>query len=112
VGSLSAAVFRDKLGSALATAHAPHSVSDVATGSIAAADAAGRQVGGPRGAELLSAAHSAFVDSMAAGMRVAAAVALVAAIGAIFFLPRRGSVAAAPAPAATEVPVPAGTAAR
>jgi EmrB/QacA subfamily drug resistance transporter len=117
VGSLAAAVFRDKLGSALAAAHAPHGVSDVATGSIAAADAVGRQVGGVRGAELLSAAHSAFVDSMAAGVRVAAVVALVAAIGAIFFLPRRGAVtAAAPAgpagPAASEAPVLAGTAAR
>jgi EmrB/QacA subfamily drug resistance transporter len=111
IGSLSAAVFRDRLGSALAAAHAPHSVSDVATGSIAAADAVGRQVGGVRGAELLSAAHSAFVDSMAAGMRVAAAVALVAAIGAIFFLPRRHPApAAAPAPAPGETPVLAATA--
>ena len=103
VGSLSAALFRDKLGSALAAAHAPHAVSDVATGSIAAADAAGRQLGGVRGAELVSAAHSAFVDSMAAGMRVAAAVALVAAIGAIFFLPRHSTAAPAAAdPAARE----------
>ena len=75
----------------------------MATGSIAAADAAGRQLGGVRGAELVSAAHSAFVDSMAAGMRVAAAVALVAAIGAIFFLPRPSTAAPAAAdPAARE----------
>jgi len=116
VGSLSAALFRDKLGAALAAAHAPHAVSNVATGSIAAADAVGRQVGGVRGADLLSAAHGAFVDAMAAGIRVAAAVALVAAVGAIFFLPRRGRLAAAavagPAsPAASEAPALAGTAA-
>jgi hypothetical protein len=47
-------------------------------------------------------------------MRVAAAVALVAAVGAIFFLPRRGTVSAtAPAEAAgSETPVLASTAAR
>ena len=115
VGSLSAALFRDKLGSTLAAAHAPHAVSHVATGSIAAADAVGRQLGGVHGAELVSAAHSAFVNSMAAGMRVAAAVALVAAVGAIFALPRRHPLTPAPAPAgpaASEAAVPAGTAAR
>jgi len=107
VGSLAAAVFRDKLGSALAAAHAPHPVSDVATGSIAAADAVGRQLGGARGAQLLGAAHSAFADSMAAGVRVAAAVALVAAIGTIFFLPRRRATPAAADLAAGGALVPA-----
>ncbi|HTT50912.1 MAG TPA: MFS transporter [Streptosporangiaceae bacterium] len=107
VGSLAAAVFRDKLGSALAAAHAPHPVSDVATGSIAAADAVGRQLGGARGAQLLSAAHGAFADSMAAGVRVAAAVALVAAIGTIFFLPRRRATPAAADLAAGGALVPA-----
>ncbi len=46
-------------------------------------------MGGAAGGELVSAAHSAFVDAMAMGIRVAAAVALVAAIGAVFALPRR-----------------------
>ena len=89
MGSLSAALFRSRLGSTLAAAHLPHRVTDLASGSIAAADAVGRQVGGGRGAELVSAAHSAFVTAMADGMRIAAVVALAAAIGAVFALPRR-----------------------
>jgi EmrB/QacA subfamily drug resistance transporter len=94
VGSLSAAVYRSHLSSLLAAAHTPSAVSHVAAGSVAAADAAGRQVGGVRGSELVSAAHSAFVTSMATGVRVAAAVALVAAVGAFFALPgRRGPAA-------------------
>jgi EmrB/QacA subfamily drug resistance transporter len=107
VGSLSAAVFRSRLGSTLATAHVPPAVSHLATGSIAAADAVGRQVGGLRGSELVGAAHSAFVTAMATGMRAAAAVALAAAIGAIFALPRR----TAAARSASTVPAPAQAAA-
>jgi EmrB/QacA subfamily drug resistance transporter len=100
VGSLSAALFRSHLGSSLSAAHLPHRVTDLATSSIAAADAVGRQVGGAAGSELLSAAHSAFVTAMATGMRVAAAVALVAAIAAIFALPRRRHATPTAAPSA------------
>ena len=114
VGSLAAGVYSSKLGSALSAAQVPHAVSHVATGSVAAADIVARHVGGLRGAELAAAAHSAFVTAMADGMRVAAAVALVAAIGAVFALPRRGPAVAAPAAAlpqraAAEPPVPACT---
>jgi hypothetical protein len=70
-------------------------VSHVATGSIAAADAVAARTGGPAGAELVSAAHAAFVHAMSLGLRVAAAVALASAIAAIFALPRRGSEQAA-----------------
>jgi len=110
VGSLAAGVYSSKLGSALTAAQVPHAVSHVATGSVAAADVVARHVGGLRGAELAAAAHSAFVTAMADGMRVAAAVALVAAIGAVFALPRRhqgATTAALPQPAAAERPVPA-----
>ena len=89
VGSLSAAVYRSRLASVLATAHAPSPVAHLATSSIAAADSIGRHIGGLQGSELIGAAHSAFVDAMAMGMRVAAGVALVAAIGAVFALPPR-----------------------
>ncbi len=117
VGSLSAAVYRSHLTSLLAGAHVPAAVTHVATGSVAAANAVGTQVGGAGGHQVVAAAHSAFVTSMADGMRVAAAVAIIAAIASFFALatgrPRRS---AAPAPAAgpvTEaaadgpVPVPA-----
>jgi len=52
------------------------------------------------GSELISAAHSAFVTSMALGIRVAAGVALVSAVAAVFAFaprrPRRVGAAAAP----------------
>lgn len=89
VGSLSAAVYRSRLASALATAHAPSPVAHLATSSVAAADSIGRHIGGLQGSELVGAAHSAFVNAMAIGMRVAAGVALVTAIGAVFALPPR-----------------------
>src|ERR1019366_8565261 len=90
VGSMAAAVYRSRLGSVLPTAqHAPGQVIHQATSSVAAADIIGRHVGGVQGSQLVSAAHSAFVTAMATGIRVAAAVALVSAIGAIFALPRR-----------------------
>ncbi len=119
VGSLSAAVYRSHLTSLLAGAHVPAAVTHVATGSVAAANAVGAQVGGAGGHQLVAAAHSAFVTSMADGMRVAAAVAIVAAIASFFALatrrPRRSAVPApAPGPAAETaadgpVPVPAVT---
>jgi EmrB/QacA subfamily drug resistance transporter len=90
VGSLSAAVYQSRLGSALATAHVPGAVTHAATGSVAAADLTGARLGGVPGSELVSAAHSAFVTSMALGIRVAAGVALASAIAAVFaFAPRR-----------------------
>ena len=90
VGSLSAAVYQSRLGSALATAHVPGAVTHAVTGSVAAADLTGARLGGVPGSELISAAHSAFVTSMALGIRVAAGVALASAVAAVFaFAPRR-----------------------
>ncbi len=89
IGSLAAAVYRSRLAPVLATAHAPGPVAHLATSSVAAADSIGRHVGGLQGSELVGAAHSAFVNAMAMGMRVAAGVALVSATGAVFALPRR-----------------------
>jgi len=89
VGSLAAAAYRSRLGSVLAAAHAPGHLVHVATGSVAAADVAGGRLGGATGSELVAAAHSAFVHAMAMGIRVAAAVALAAALAAFFALPRR-----------------------
>jgi EmrB/QacA subfamily drug resistance transporter len=91
VGSLSAAVYRSRLGSTLAAAHAPGPVVHAATSSVAAADVIGRHLGGPQGSALVVGAHSAFVNSMATGVRVAAGVALVSAIAAVFALPRRSA---------------------
>ena len=89
VGSLSAAVYRSRLGGVLATAHAPGHLVHIATSSVAAADIAGGQLGGATGSEVVTAAHTAFVTAMAMGLRVAAGVALVSAAAAFFALPRR-----------------------
>src|SRR5271166_6321989 len=110
VGSLSAAVYRSRLTHVLTARHAPALTVHVATSSIAAADAAGQQAGGAPGSELVAAAHSAFVNAMAMGIRVAAAVALAAAIAAIFALPRRRSPQATQVAPVTQVTQPATTA--
>jgi EmrB/QacA subfamily drug resistance transporter len=91
VGSLSAAVYRSRLGAALVTAHVPGPVSHAATGSVAAANLTGARLGGAPGSDLVTAAHSAFVTSMSVGMKVAAAVALASAIGTVFALTPRHS---------------------
>src|SRR6201995_1502618 len=100
VGSLSAAVYRSHLSTALHAAHVPAAVTKVATGSVAAANAVGARVGGASGHQLVAAAPPAHVTAVADGMRVAAAVAVIAAvISSLALAPRRGATAAAPDPA-------------
>jgi EmrB/QacA subfamily drug resistance transporter len=99
VGSLTAALYRDRLGSKLAAMHTPGLVVHVATGSIAAADAVARSIGGARGADLVTAAHASFTTAMALGMRAAGAIALASAFGAIALIPR-----SRPAPMTQAIP--------
>ena len=94
----------------LTARHAPGLTVHVATSSVAAADAVGKQAGAATGSELVAAAHSAFVNAMAMGVRVAAGVALVAAVAAIFALPRRREPQATQVAPVTEVTEPATTA--
>jgi EmrB/QacA subfamily drug resistance transporter len=89
IGSLAAAVYRSRLGDALALAHVTGPVAQQAAGSVAGADLIGQQTGGVAGGELVASAHRAFVTSMAMGMRVSAAVALAAAVAAFIALPGR-----------------------
>ena len=113
VGSLAAALYRSRLSDMLIARHAPGLIAHTAAGSIAAADSVGRHVGGAAGRDLIGAAHSAFVNAMASGVRVAAAVALVSAVAAVFALPRSRTLVAAgtarPAPAVPAETVPAAT---
>src|SRR5208283_2734171 len=95
VGSITAAAYRNHLSGELASHHAPGLMVHVATGSIAAADAIGKAVGGLRGGEVVRAAHDSFTSAMALGMRVAAAVALVAAVATFAALPGRAKARAA-----------------
>jgi EmrB/QacA subfamily drug resistance transporter len=114
IGSLAENVYRSKLGTALATSHLPQPVSHLATSSVAAADIVGKHLGGAAGAQLTTAAHTAFTAAMATGMRVSAVVALVAAIGVAFALParRRPETVALPEPAGDLAAEPAGDLAR
>jgi hypothetical protein len=89
IGSISAAAYSARLGSALVAAHVPGSAAHIATASVAAADALSVRAGGAAGAQLADAAHAAFVHAMSLGLRVAAAVALASALAALFALPRR-----------------------
>jgi len=88
VGSIAAAVYRSRLSSKLAAHHAPGFVVHIATGSIAAADAVGKSIGGARGGEIVQAAHEAFTSAMALGMRVAGGIAIAGAVGAFAVIPR------------------------
>ena len=99
VGSLAAEVYRNRLSSKLVAHHAPGLVVHMATGSLAAADAVGNSIGGARGGEIVSAAHATFTTAMALGVRVAGAVALVAALATVVAIPR-----SQPARAAERVP--------
>ena len=89
IGSLAAAVYRSRLGNALALAHVPGPVAHLAAGSVAAADLIGKQTGGVAGGQVVASAHQAFVTSMATGMRVSAGVAVAAAAVAFLALPGR-----------------------
>jgi EmrB/QacA subfamily drug resistance transporter len=88
VGSVVAAIYSHRLGSVLTAHNAPGGVVHAATSSIAEADGIAKQVGGPIGNELASAAHSAFTTAMGSGMRVAAAVSLAGAVVCFAAIPR------------------------
>ena len=88
VGSLAAAAYRSRLSSTLAAHHAPGFVVHIATGSIAAADAVGKSIGGARGGEIVQAAREAFTSAMAVGMRVAGGIAIAGAVAVFAVIPR------------------------
>ena len=111
VGSLAAAVYRSRLSTKLAAHHTPGFVVHIATGSIAAADAVGKSIGGVRGGEIVRAARDSFTSAMAIGMRVAGGIAVAAALAAVAVIPRsRRARATGSVPAELEL-VAAGSAA-
>ena len=104
VGSLAADVYRSRLSTRLAVHHAPAFVVHVATGSIAAADAVGKSIGGLRGGEILLAAHETFTAAMAIGLRVAGGIAILGAVSAVVVIPRsRGARAESVVPTDVEL---------
>ena len=94
-GALGVAVLGSILASSYASSMAsavhglPASAAGTASDSIGgAADVAGR-LGGSQGAALLQASHTAFASGMGNALILAAAVAFVGALVALFFLPSR-----------------------
>jgi EmrB/QacA subfamily drug resistance transporter len=96
IGSLVSGLYGHRMSDLLSTHHAPEALNHAASGSVAAADLIGQSVGGVRGSEIVGAAHSAFTSAMGAGMKLAAAAALIGAVGCLIALPsrRRGGLAA------------------
>ena len=87
VGSLTAAVYRNRLTTKLAH-HAPGLVVHAATGSLAAADAVARSLGGARGEAVVTAARAASRPRWRPGCAWQGAVALAACLGTIALIPR------------------------
>ena len=96
IGSLVSGLYGHRMSDLLSAHHAPEALNHAASGSVAAADLIGQRVGGVPGSEIVGAAHSAFTSAMGGGMKLAAGVALVGAIGCLVALPsrRRGGLAA------------------
>lgn len=110
VGSLAAAVYRNRLSAKLVAYHTPGFVVHAATGSIAAADTLGRSIGGVRGGDIVRAAQSSFTAAMSTGMRVAGTVSLISALAALAVIPRTPRARVSDAePARSSELVPAGS---
>jgi EmrB/QacA subfamily drug resistance transporter len=94
-GALGVAVLGSVLASSYASAMAPavrglpSTAASAATDSIGGAVEVAGRLGGSSGAAILQAAHSAFANGMGNALIVAAIVAFVGALVALFFLPAR-----------------------
>ena len=103
VGSLTAAVYRNRLSARLVAHQAPGLVVHLATGSIAAADSVGKSIGGVRGLEIVQAAHDSFTTAMVLGLRVAGGIAVAAGIAALGLIPRSRQVVTEVTPSEAEL---------
>ena len=89
IGSVLASTYGSKVGDAVAGQPLPSGVANDAKNSLGFALQTASQIGGPAGNALASTARTAFVDGMHQGYLVGAAVLIVAAIGALIWLPAR-----------------------
>ena len=85
IGSVVSASFRSSIDSS----GLPAAVVTPARESIGAASAVGHRIGGALGTQVLDTAHDAFSSAMTGGFTVAAAIAVLGAVGCAIFLPRR-----------------------
>jgi EmrB/QacA subfamily drug resistance transporter len=89
IGSVLASTYGSKVGDAVAGQPIPSGVANDAKNSLGFALQTASQIGGPAGNALASTARTAFVDGMHQGYLVGAAVLILAAIGALIWLPAR-----------------------
>jgi EmrB/QacA subfamily drug resistance transporter len=92
-GSVLSAQYRAPVQDALRRAHAPRGVTRAAGSSIQAALEISRRVPGRRGTLLAGLARSSFVDGLHQAAIMAAAIAVVAAVAVVVWLPARSAAA-------------------
>ena len=89
LGSVLAASYHATIDSAPTLATLPASLKALVHDSIGSASVVASHVGGPVGHAIVSAANTAFVDSMSHTVLVAAGITLCGALVALFFLPSK-----------------------
>jgi EmrB/QacA subfamily drug resistance transporter len=89
IGSLLASVYRSDVRTGLAGSGAPASLVEQASSSVQSGVAAGRELGGALGQQVVTVSHQSFVSGYHLGVVVAAAIVLVAAVAVFRWLPAR-----------------------
>jgi EmrB/QacA subfamily drug resistance transporter len=89
IGSLLASVYRSDVRTGLAGSGAPASLVEQASSSVQSGVAAGRELGGALGQQVVTVSHQSFVSGYHVGVVVAAAIVLVAAVAVFRWLPAR-----------------------
>jgi EmrB/QacA subfamily drug resistance transporter len=93
IGSLLASVYRSDVRTGLAGSGAPASLVEQASSSVQSGVAAGRELGGALGQQVVTVSHQSFVSGYHVGVVVAAAIVLVAAVAVFRWLPARAAAA-------------------
>jgi EmrB/QacA subfamily drug resistance transporter len=93
IGSLLASVYRSDVRTGLAGSGAPASLVEQASSSVQSGVAAGRELGGALGQQVVAVSHQSFVSGYHLGVLVAAAIVLVAAVAVFLWLPARAAAA-------------------
>jgi EmrB/QacA subfamily drug resistance transporter len=89
IGSLLASVYRSDVRTGLAGSGSPASLVEQASSSVQSGVAAGRELGGALGQQVVTVSHQSFVSGYHVGVVVAAAIVLVAAVAVFRWLPAR-----------------------
>jgi EmrB/QacA subfamily drug resistance transporter len=89
IGSLLASVYRSDVRTGLAGSGAPASLVEQASSTVQSGVAAGRELGGALGQQVVTVSHQSFVSGYHVGVVVAAAIVLVAAVAVFRWLPAR-----------------------